>query len=211
MTETFIETPASATRDRAEILAAIILGIAASLAAFAAYMGALADGDSLQGYTESSTLLTETAAIYEQGNIVRTSDQSLFVEYASASLAEDTERADYLLSLMSPNLQEAVEWWESGDEARSPFDAVPGNPYVVPEYAAASDLEARARASFVDGVAADERSDVFELAAVFFALALFFGGIGTLFTRRGAAAALLTMSVVALAVGSAVVVVGLTR
>jgi len=192
-------------------LAAIILGVAASLAAFAAYMGALADGDSLQGYTESNTLLTESAAIYEQGNIVRTSDQSLFVEYAIASFAEDTDRADYLFSVMSPNLREAVRWWESTNDAGTPFDPVDSNPYLVPEYGAAADLEARARARFDEGVTFDERSDVFELAAVFFALALFVGGIATLFTMRRVTIALLMLSVVVLGTGAVTVTIGLTR
>ena len=142
---------------------------------------------------------------------MRTSDQALFVEYASAVLAEDAARADYLFSLMSPNLREGVSWWQSQDEVRSPFERVDGNPYVVPEYAAAQDLEDRARARFDEGVAADERSDVFELAAVFFALALFFGGIATLFTRRQATVALLTLSVVALATGGGNVIIGFTR
>lgn len=211
MADTFIETPASPSRDRAEIFAAIILGIAASLAALAAYMGALADGDSLQGYTESTRLLTETAAIYEQGNIVITADQSLFVEYASATLAEDAARADFLLSVMSPSLREAVTWWQSRGEVGTPFDPVDGNPYVVTEYDAARDLEVAAQVRFDEGVAADERSDVFELAAVFCALALFFGGIATLFTKRNVAIALLTVSVVVLVIGASNVIVGLTR
>lgn len=211
MADAFTETPASAPRDRAEVLAAIILGIAASLAALAAYMGALADGDALQGYTESTTLLTEAATIYGQGNIVRTSDQALFVEYAGATLVADSARATYLRTLMSPPLRDAVTWWESTDAAATPFDSIEGNPYVVPEYAASEDLEVRAGVRFDQGVASDKRSDIFELAAVFFALALFFGGIATLFSKRRVTNALLTLSIVVLLTGAANVALGFTR
>ncbi len=112
---------------------------------------------------------------------------------------------------MSPNLREAVRWWESTDGAATPFDLVDSNPYVVPEYAASDDLQARARACFAEGVAFDERRDVFKLAAVFFALALFSGGIATLFTTRRVTIALLMLSVVVLSVGAFNVVIGLTR
>lgn len=55
---------------------------------------------------------------------------------------------------------------------------------------------------FAEGADADDQGDVFELAAVFFALTLFFGGVATLFGKRAVTTGLLMVSVLTLALGS---------
>jgi len=202
MADTFIETPAESSSDRSQIFAAIILGIAATLTAVAAYNAALTDGDALQGYTNSTRSLNDANAFYAQGNTTSSSDQSLFVEYANANFAGETERAQYLTTLMRPELAEAVAWWEATDDAVTPFDDIEGNPYTVADFDDARTLEEQAQVQFDEGADADDQGDVFELAAVFFALTLFFGGVATLFGKRAVTTGLLTVSVLTLALGT---------
>lgn len=199
--DTFIETPAESTTDPLQIIAAILLGIAAIFTAVAAYNAALTDGDALQGYTNSTRSLNDANAFYAQANTTAASDQSLFVEYANANFAGETDRAEYLTTLMRPELLEAVIWWEATEEAVTPFDDIEGNPYVIDDLAEANALEEQAQAEFDAGAEADDQGDVFELAAVFFALTLFFGGIATLFTSRKVTVALLGVATVTLAIG----------
>ena len=206
MADTFIETPADPSRDRSQVIAAILLGIAATLTAIAAYNAALTDGDALQGYTNSTRSLNDANAFYAQGNTTASSDQALFVEYANASFAGESDRAAYLRTLMRPELAEAVAWWESTDEAVTPFDDLEGNPYTIAEFDQARELEAQAQAEFDEAVDKDEQGDEFELATVFFALSLFFGGIATLIAKRAVTTALLIVSVVAIAAGSVILV-----
>ena len=146
--DTFIETPAPPSKHRSQAVAAIILGIAATLAALAAYNGNLADGDALQGYTSSTTSLNDANAFWAQGNTVAAADQSLFVEYANASFAGEGNRAQYLRTLMRPELDEAVTWWESTEEAETPFDELEGNPYTIADYDEARALEERTELEF---------------------------------------------------------------
>jgi len=202
VTEHFIDTPETPTTDRNQVIAAIVLGIAAVLTALAAYNAALADGDALQGYTNSTRTLNDANFFYSQGNSKSSADQALFVEYATANFQAEEERAQYLLTLMRPELVAAVEWWESTDAAVTPFDEVDDNPYTVEDFTSAAELEEQARVEFDDGAAADDKGDVFELAAVFFALTLFFAGVATLFAKRSVTVALLGIGGVTIVVGA---------
>jgi hypothetical protein len=202
MADTFIEGPAEPASDRFQVIAAIVLGIAATLTAFSAYKAALADGDALQGYTNSTATLSDANFFYSQANQTSAGDQELFVSYATANFEGNAELADYLQTLMRPELSEAVDWWNTSDEAETPFDDIEGNPYTVEDLDTAKELEDQAAAEFDEGAEADDNGDKFELAAVFFALTLFFGGIATLFRQRSVTAALLIVSGVTLLVGA---------
>ena len=206
MTDTFIDTPAERAEDRNQLIAALILGAAAILTAFSAYNAALLDGEALQGYTESTRSLNDANAFYSQGNQTSASDQAIFVEYATAQQTGNDGLAEYLTTLMRPEMLAAVEWWEATDEAVTPFDELEDNPYTVEDFEAAQDLEQTASQQFDDGAAADEKGDKFELAAVAFALTLFFGSVATLFARRAVTLALLAGGGITLLAGVAVLI-----
>lgn len=203
MADTFIETPAEPANNRLQLLAAVFLGLAATLTALSAYQAALLDGEALQGYTSSTRILSDANAFYAQGNSTFALDQQLFVQYASAQQAGNSELGDYLTTLMRPELSEAVDWWESTANAVTPFDEADDNPYAVSDFGEANDLEAAADSAFADGQEADDKGDKFELSTVLMALTLFFGGVATLFTRRSASVALLAVAGTTLVAGSA--------
>ena len=195
--------------DRNQLIAAVILGLAATLTAVAAYSAALADGEALEGYTNSTRTLNDANAFFAQGQHIHGVDQSQFLEYADAVYADDAARADYLTTLMRPELKDAVEWWQETDEAVTPFDELEGNPYAIEDFGVAHELEDEAAVQFDQGVDADEQGDVFELAVVFFALALFFGGIATVFDRQVVVTALFGIAAGVLVFGSVIYVLAL--
>lgn len=188
--------------DKLQLVAAIILGLAATLTALSAYKAALLDGEALTGYTESTKTLNDANAFNAQGNSVEILDKQLFVQYATASQSGNQELADYLTTLMRPELQKAVEWWQTSEDATTPFDEADDNPYEIKDYEDRADLEKEADAQFAAGSAADEQGDKFELATVLLALTLFFAGIGTLFKKRAVSVALIGVSAVVLAAGA---------
>lgn len=202
MTETFVETPAEPAENSLSIFAAILLGIAATLTAISAYQAALSDGEALQGYTRSTAALSDANYFYSQGNQTFAGDQQLFVQFATAAQSGDTDLRDYLTTLMRPELNEAVLWWQDDPDAITPFDEAEDNPYVIAELAEADALAAESTAAFEAGSAADDQGDEFELSSVLLALTLFFGGIATLFRRRPVAIALLGFAAVTLAAGA---------
>jgi hypothetical protein len=200
VTDVFVEKPAEPTNDRYQLVAAIILGLAATLTAFSAYQASLEDGEALQGYTSSTRSLNDANAYYSEATQVFALDQQLFVQYATAAQT-DPELAQYLTTLMRPGLAEALEWWSDADDAVTPFDPIEGNPYAVEQQEVAVELEAEAAAQFEAGTAADDRGDQFGLATVLFALTLFFGGVATLFGRLAITIGLLVVATVTLGIG----------
>ncbi len=191
-----------------EIMAGIVLGIAAVVAAFAAYQGALADGNSLEGYTSSTQHLSDANFFYNASAQQFARDQQLFLAYAQALNTPGQEGvADYIQSsLMDPNLAEAVTWWNTTEEALTPFDDLEGNPYTD-EAAVQADIEQElAGTTFAEGAQANETGDRFELAGVILAIALFLGGIATLVSSTRLGWTLMSVGALAL-VGGAILVI----
>lgn len=170
MTDAFTETPAEPATNRSQLIAAIVLGVAATLTAVAAYTGSLRDGESLEAYSNSTRALNDANAFYAEASQTYALDQQLFVSYATAAQEGNEDLADYLTTLMRPELADAVEWWQETDEAVTPFDDIEGNPYVVEELATAEGLEEESTTLFGEGVVANELGDRFGLATVLFAL-----------------------------------------
>jgi hypothetical protein len=203
VSDNFIEAPAEAADSWQQVVAAILLGLAATFTALSAYQAALLDGEALQGYTTSTRTLSDANAFYAQGNQTTAMDQQLFISYTTAIQEGDTELADHLMTLMRPKLREGIAWWEENDDAVTPLDETDENPYLVEDFSEAYDLEQEAGKLFDVAVKADNQGDKFELATVLFALTLFFGGISTVFQKQAVARALLLISGVTLIAGLA--------
>ena len=192
--------------NRLELLAAIVLGIAALLTAFATFQAGKKGGEALQGYSESSAQLSDANQFYNQGGQTSALDQSLFVEYAIAQTEGNTDVADYLRgTLMRPELSEAIDWFDANDEAETPFDDAEDNPYTIEDYETANDLEEQSRETFEQGSAADDEGDQYEMANVLFAIALFAAGIATVFRRADLQKLLIGGGAVAVLIGLAIV------
>jgi hypothetical protein len=120
----------------------------------------------------------------------------------------NTEAADALrANFFSDNLEETVVWYqESGDDVTDPFDEEAGSPYGLPEYVEGNELSEEADRVYQQATADDDQGDKFDLAAVFLALSLFFGGIATIFRRHLPQVATIGIGVVGLAIGTGAVV-----
>ena len=209
MADTFVETPADPASDRNQILAAIVLGLAATLTALASFMAGGASGDADQSRADAGRYLADANFFYGQSNQTFAGDQTLFVEYASAAQEGNLDLANYLTTLMRPELQAAIEWWQETDEAETPFDDLEGNPYEIADNAEASRLEELAANEVESALDSDEKGDTFDLATVLFALTLFFGGVATLFNSRAVTLGLLAVAAVTLVAGGTVFLTGL--
>lgn len=166
-----------------EICAAILLGIAGVLTAYAAFNSALSDGDALKGYTQSSRTTADANGFYNDYAATYNADQSLFLQYQLLVERGETDLAQSVRgALFSAELETATQAWEEpGNEAATPLDT---DAYVVQAFTDGEELTAQAETEFNDAFAADEQGDKFELASVFLAVALFFAGIASLFKVR---------------------------
>lgn len=189
---------------RIELVAAVILGIAGILTAFAAYKAALTDGDALKGYTASARTTADANGYFNEAFATYTSDQSLFLEYQVLVEQGDTTTAFVIRDrLFSPELEAGTAAWE-----QIPVGA-PGEPptplqteeYVIPAQTEAIALTEQAADEFTEAQAFDDAGDKFELAAVFLAVSLFLAGVGSLFKDRKVQIAILTMAAIVIVPG----------
>lgn len=168
-----------------ELTAAILLGIAGVLTAYAAYNGALAGGDALKGYTQSSRTTADANGFYNDYSQTYNADQALFLQYQLLVEKDDQATADVIKDTMfSAELTVATDAWlllPEGEGAATPLDT---DEYVVPSLDSAQELTDRADAEFVGAQTIDDQGDNFDLAAVFLAVSLFFAGIAALFKVR---------------------------
>ena len=198
-------------RSRHELVAAIILGVAGILTAFAAYKAALTDGDALKGYTESATTTADANGFFNEAFATFTSDKALFFEYQLLVEEDNAELAQLFRErFFSPELEAGTAAWEvipvgAPDEPATPLDT---EEYVIAAQVEANRLTDVAADKFEQAQEADDAGDKFELAAVFLSVALFLAGIGTLFKSPGIRMAVLVMSMVALVPGIYAIIQG---
>jgi hypothetical protein len=210
MAETFVEMPAEKAETRSQLIAAIILGLAATLTAIASYQSAVVDGDGQAGRAASGRTLSDANFFYSQSNQNYAGDQALFVAYAGAAKSGDQDLADYYQTLMRPEMSAAVDWWQKTDGADTPFDDIKGNPYKDDDADQAKQLEAQAKAENEGAEKADAKGDKFDLSVVLFALTLFFGGVATLLDRKEVTYGMLGISVLTLAFGLVIFLQGVS-
>lgn len=208
MAETFVQVPAEKADNRAQLMAAIILGLAATLTAIASFQSAVVDGDGQAGRAASGRTLSDANFFYSQSNQNYAGDQALFVAYAGAAKSGDQDLADYYQTLMRPEMSEAVDWWQATDEAETPFDEIEGNPYRDEAADQAKQLEDQAKDENSAAERADAKGDKFDLSVVLFALTLFFGGVATLLDRKEVTYGMLGISVLTLAFGLLIFIQG---
>lgn len=196
---------------RIELVAAIILGVAGILTAFAAYNAALTDGDALKGYTASARTTADANGYFNEAFATYTSDQSLFLEYQVLVEQGDTATALVIRDrLFSPELEAATAAWieipvGSPDEPPTPLQTAE---YVIPAQDEAIALTEQAADEFSEAQSFDDAGDKFELAAVFLAVSLFLAGIGSLFRARSLQIAILAMAVVVMVPGVIAIIQG---
>ena len=170
-------------RERLELAAAILLGLAAFVAAFTAYQSGKAGGDEADAQARANAALVDANFFYNQGNQQLSSDNQLFLTLIEAEQRGDADLAAFIENdVMDENLQAAVDHWRTTDAA-TPFDDSEDNPYTVEAFDFADEQQAASDAAFQAAADAGEKGDTYDLAGVLLAVALFIGGIGTLFKK----------------------------
>ena len=198
---------------RIELIAAILLGLAGILTAYAAFQGALADGDSLDKYTESAKLTADANGYFSDGRAQMNQDANLFGQYITLLLDEKEDVAEVLRErLFSAELEAATQEWEGLPDEETPPTPLDLESYVVPdigyEDSCLSEEDecyatkfAESEIAFAEAQKANDLGDKFELASVFLAVALFLAGIASLFKKRNIQLALLIGAVILIVPG----------
>lgn len=179
------ELPPSSSRSRRfELLLAILLGLAAIAAGWSAYQADLDRGDSLRQFQVANKLTAESVDAYGQGDVQRSIDEQIFIDYLKAGLDGNSDVVQYLRDELSPDLRKAVRAWEnSSSNAPSPF-AGDSPFYVQPLYDEGQELADDAAVEFEKADDLRRSADAFTLIGVLLASALFLYGIASVSRAR---------------------------
>ena len=170
-----------------EFFAALILAMATTATAWAAYQSALwtgAQADHSAKGTQAIVRASKYAKLAEQKLSLQT---TLFMHYATAVLANNAALADFTLQRFPEPLKTATLAWNATQPLTNP--SAPVSPFDMAQYqlserADEERWEDTAEREFAAGVHAGEISDRYLLYTILFASVLFFAGISGKFSIK---------------------------
>jgi hypothetical protein len=174
--------------NRVELLATLLLALAAVATAWSTYQGARWRGEQAAETGKATAARIESSEAATRAGQLTQIDIATFTQWVDATVAGDTELAAFYEQRFREEFQPAFDAWQATQPLTNP-DA-PLTPFALPEYrlsdadrATRLNRDAGARADAAS--AANRRADEYMLAVVLFAMALFFAGVsGKLRGRR---------------------------
>jgi hypothetical protein len=167
---------------RFELVATVLLAMAAVATAWAGYQSARWHGEQALAQSASIAARVESARTANVANRQTQIDLALFTQWVDAYARDETELATFYRKRFRPEFSPAFEAWIATRPRTNP--RAPLSPFAMPQYrlaaTATSDrLEVRAGAFSRQVGRFIGRADDYALAVVLFAASLFFAGIST--------------------------------
>ncbi len=194
-------------RERLELWSAILLAAATVATAYSAYQSSRWSGQQSIDFTSAGAARTESGKARSDFNALLTIDANLFGQWAQSYAKGDKKGEKVAHHFFREEFRPAFRQWLESKPLTNP-DA-PHTPFQLHSYRPqrfvdSKKLEKQATDEFDSGRAANQTSDNYVLATIFFAAVLFFAGIATKFRSDRIVAA-------ALAFGTIVFLGGLAR
>ena len=186
-------------KDRLELVAALLLALAAISTAWATYQSSVWRGKQAKAQSASIATRVESTREASVANRQVQVDVALFIQWVNAFARGEDELTTFYRNRFRDEFVPAFEAWVATRPRENP--KAPRSPFELPEYRLAANEEAEAleqqAADFGLVVARDvERADSYMLAVVLFAIALFFAALSTRLTSRDLQLALVAMGYV---------------
>ena len=163
-----------------EIIATVLLAVAAVATAWSSYQSTRWNGESSKASGRTNALRIEAARSQGLAEAQTQIDIATFIQWVDASVNGNDELEQFYRERFRPEFRPAFEAWEVTDPLTN-ADAPP-TPFAMPEYrleatAEAERLDAEAAASAAIVLRNIQRAANYVLAVVLFAVALFFAGM----------------------------------
>lgn len=167
---------------RADLLATILLAVAAVATAWSSYQSARWSGVQADDYSDANAARIESNRATTQAGQQAQVDVLTFTQWVDAYANGEKRLANFYYERFRPEFKPAVEAWVATRPLHTP--GAPSSPFAMPRYRLAANAESTARLADAEDAAAEareanQRSDNYVLAVVLFAAALFFAGIST--------------------------------
>jgi hypothetical protein len=189
-----------------ELLATILLAVAAVATAWSSYQSARWSGVQAIDFSKANASRVEsTRAATQAGQEIQV-DVLTFTQWVNAYAAKEERLADFYFKRFRREFKPAILAWVATHPLKNP--KAPPVPFTMPQYKLASEAESRkllaeAERETAKARQSNQRSDNYVLAVVLFAAALFFAGISTKLKAPAQRVALLAFGY-ALFVGAAI-------
>ena len=172
----------SRSRTRAELIATILLALAAVATAWSSYQANRWNGEQAKVASRTNALRIDAAHAQGLAEGQQQADLATFNQWIDGYTTGNTELQEFYATRFRPEFRTAFDAWL----ATSPFNdsSAPQSPFAMPQYQLAATDEAR-RLDGEAAVSADivqrniQRSSNYVLGVVIFAVALFFAGVST--------------------------------
>jgi hypothetical protein len=175
-------------RDRIELLATVLLAIAAVATAWSSYQAARWNGEQAKAASQTNAIRIDAAREAALAEAETEIDVALFIQWVDAYATDDDALADFYVERFRPEFVPAFDAWLAMD----PFEGsdAPLSPFAMPEYTHEAQTEADQLDQDAEQSAATVRRDIqrstnYVLGVVLFAVSLFFAGMSTKLTARG--------------------------
>jgi TRAP-type C4-dicarboxylate transport system permease small subunit len=176
-----------ADRDRVEIVATVLLAVAAVATAWSSYQATRWNGEQTKAASRTNAIRIDAARAQGLAEAQTQVDVATFTSWVDAYARDETELADFYFDRFRAEFKPAVAAWIAERPLRNPN--APLTPFAMPQYR----LAATAEADRLDDEAAVssaivqrniQRASNYVLAVVLFAVSLFFAGLSTKLTDR---------------------------
>ena len=183
-------------RHRVELLATILLAVAAVATAWSTYQSTQWRGQQAADNSKASAARIQSSQASTRAGQLTQVDIATFTQWVDAYVAGNTALADFYRKRFRPEFRPAFEAWLATDPLANA--TAPATPFAMPQYRVAETTEAQrldavANARSDAAGVANQRSDKYMLAVVLFATALFFAGMSTKLHAIGQQEALLAL------------------
>jgi hypothetical protein len=183
-----------ARRDWVEIVATLLLALAAVATAWSSYQAARWNGEQAKATSRVNKARIEAARASGLANAQTEVDVATFTQWVDARARKETELAEFYLRRFRAEFQPAFNAWIRTRPFSDP-DA-PLTPFAMPQYRLAATVEAEQLDQTAEDLSAEARQNIqrstnYVLAVVLFAVSLFFAGMSTKLGAAGARKVLL--------------------
>ncbi len=182
-----------------ELLATILLAIAAVATAWSSYQSSRWSGVQAIDFSRANAARVEsTRAATEAGQQIQV-DVLTFTQWVNAYAAGERKLEDFYFQRFRSEFKPAVRAWVAMRPLKNPHAAAV--PFTLPQYKLKAETESKkllgeAERATAEARQSNQRSDNYVLAVVLFAASLFFAGICTKLTRPRQRIALLALGYV---------------
>jgi hypothetical protein len=170
------------TASRVEVLATVILALAAVATAWSGYQANRWHGEQAIAFSHANAARLESTRASDLANAETEIDVATFTQWVDAYARHETRLADFYRRRFRGEFQPAVAAWVATHPLEN-ADA-PLTPFAMPSYRLAATTRAEQQEAAAQAAAAEASRDIqhannYVLAVVLFSAALFFGGIST--------------------------------